>query len=336
MTTARRSASRVSWAAITADGHARISDRRRKPTWLAAAVLLACPLPIAFLAQASPAQAQSVRSLPDSNERALDDARARLSRNAGDVAALRDAIQAAVRLGKLDIAGLYALRAQQLAPKDPVVMAARGAIEIHQGRPKEGLALFAQSDKAGAPQDAFVADRALGYDLVGDQPSAQYYYAMAQRQSPDDEVLRRYALSLAIVGDYDTGDAMLRPLLNVQDRPAWRIHAFMLAINGRATDAKAVLSRILPDALARELGPYMDAMPRLSRAQQAAAANLGLFPALASQGRAAGVQQSAAAPQRPAPVPAARPAPAPRPRIDSNFLDTPSPSSDAEADQHEE
>lgn len=330
MTTARRSASRVSWAAITADGHARIGDRRRKPTWLAAAVLLACLTP------AGPAEAQSVRSLPDSNERALDDARARLSRNAGDVAALRDAIQAAVRLGKLDIAALYALRAQQLAPKDPVVMAARGAIEIQQGRPKEGLALFAQAEKSGAPQDAFVADRALGYDLVGDQPSAQYFYAMAQRQSPDDEVLRRYALSLAIVGDYETGDAMLRPLLNVQDRPAWRIHAFMLAINGRPADAKAVLSRILPDTLARELGPYMDAMPRLSRAQQAAAANLGLFPALAAQGRTASVQPAATPQPRPSPAPAARPAPAPRPRIDSNFLDAPSPSKDADADQHEE
>ncbi|WP_066555833.1 hypothetical protein [Croceicoccus bisphenolivorans] len=279
-----------------------------------------------------------MRTVADSNERALEDARERLGRNAGDVAALRDAIQAAMRLGKLDMAGLYALRAQQLAPKDPVIMAARGAIQIHEGRPKEGLALFAQADKAGVAPDAFVADRALGYDLIGDQPSAQYYYAVARRQSPDDEVLRRYALSLAIIGDFDTGDAMLRPLLNVQDRPAWRIHAFMLAINGRAAEAKDVLATILPAELATQLGPYMDAMPRLSRAQQAAAANLGLFPALAGlpQGVAGQPAMASRAPRRrpdAAPVFGTSAREGRKSGIDSNFLDD---AARSEADDHEE
>lgn len=209
---------------------------------------------------------------------ALENARTRLSRDPADVAALRDGVQAAMRVGLIDLAAAYARRAQQLAPTDAVVMAARGAIEVHRGRPREGLALFAEADRGGAASSTFADDRALGYDLIGDQPSAQYYYAIANRAAPDEETLRRYALSLAISGDFATGDAMLRPLRNTSDRAAWRVHAFMLAIDGRPGEAKEVLRRILPPDLASALGPYMDALPGLSRAQQAAAANLGIFP----------------------------------------------------------
>lgn len=256
---------------------------------------------------ATAAQAQTVRSLPGAEEAALVDARARLAKNAGDVAALRDAVQAAMRLGDIEVAALYASRAQQLAPKDAVITAARGAIEVQRGRPREGLALFAKADAGGVQQHVFAADRALGYDLVGDQPSAQFFYAMAQRQSPDDEVLRRYALSLAISGDFATGSAMLRPLLNVRDRPAARINAFMLAIDGRAADAKRSLAGMVPDVVAQKLGPYLDAMPRLSRAQQAAAANLGLFPMLAALAPAPTAAAEARSPVRsPALVPQAR------------------------------
>ena len=244
-------------------------------------------IPIALGAALTfPVAAQTVRALPNSRESALEDARARLMRDPADIGALRDAAQAAMRLGNVDMAAAYAARAEQLAPGDPVITAARGAVEIHRGRPREGLLLFGQADLAGAPQDAFVADRALGYDLIGDQPSAQYYYSIATRVTHDDEVLRRYALSLAIIGDFATGEAMLRPLLDLQDRAAWRIYAFMLAIDGRPDEAQAVLERILPADMAAELAPYMAEMPVLTRGQQAAAANLGLFPALPQGGTA--------------------------------------------------
>lgn len=276
MTMARRSIFRAFWDGTTAaDRRAAVRGRRR--AWVVASSLL---VSAGIPTLPPPATAQAVRSLPSNNERALRDARERLMRDPADIAALRDATQAAMRLGDVDTAASYAKRAQQLAPGDPVITAARGAVEIHRGRPREGLLLFGQADQMGAPTEAFMADRALGYDLVGDQPSAQYYYALATRATHDDEVLRRYALSLAIVGDYATGDAMLRPLLNVQDRAAWRMHAFMLAIDGRASEAQGVLERILPQEMAAELAPYMIAMPTLSRAQQAAAANLGLFPSL--------------------------------------------------------
>ena len=278
--TVRRSTFRASLAVTTAKRGERPQQRRRGLVGAAAAFLLCC------LALAPGiALAQAVRTIPGTTERALDDARERLGRDPGDVAAMRDAVQAAMRLGQIDMAAAYARRAQQLAPGDAVITASRGAIEVHRGRPREALQLFAQADRAGVDEEAFVADRALAYDLIGDQPSAQYYYALAQRFTPDDEVLRRYALSLAIIGDYDTGEAMLRPLLNVEDPAAWRMHAFMLAISGQAVEARRVLNKMLPSDLALQLGPYMDAMPRLSRAQQAAAANLGLFPALPASAR---------------------------------------------------
>lgn len=316
MTTAPRSTFRGSSVGTTADRGRRGIGRRRPPTGLAAALLVSC-----LLLSAGQAGAQTVRSLPGAEAAALADARARLAKNAGDVAALRDAVQAAMRLGDIEVASLYATRAQQLAPKDAVITAARAAIEVQRGRPREGLALFAKADAGGAAQHVFAADRALGYDLVGDQPSAQFFYAMAQRQSPDDEVLRRYALSLAISGDFATGNAMLRPLLNVRDRPAARINAFMLAIDGRSAEAKRSLNGMVPDIVAQKLGPYLDAMPRLSRAQQAAAANLGLFPTLAAVAPLPAPAAPASAPARsaalvpPAPSAAAKAikvAPAPR------------------------
>lgn len=278
----QRSTFRASLAVKTAKDTLKKRQRRRGPHRVAAALLIAAPAFAIFAAQ--PAAAQVTRVVPGTTERALADARERLIQNPGDVNALRDGVQAALRLGLLNLAASYAERAQQLSPGDGVITAARGAIEVHRARPREGLLLFAEADKIGVPEDVFSSDRALGYDLIGDQPSAQYYYALARRQSPDDETLRRYALSLAIIGDFETGEAMLRPLINVQDSASLRMHAFMLAISGRVAEARKVLEETVPPELAEQLAPYMDAMPRLSRAQQAAAANLGLFPSLASLG----------------------------------------------------
>lgn len=266
----------------------------RRRDRFAAALLLAG---VAASLSAVPAHAQ-FRTPPGTNERALENAQERLKTNGSDVSALRDAIRAAMRLGNLDTAATYARRAQQLAPNDPIIVAANGAIEIHRARPREGLALFSMADKLGAPLDAFAADRALGYDLIGDQPSAQFYYARAHRSAPDDEVLRRYALSLSISGEYETGEAMLKPLLHVQDAAAWRMQAFMLAINGRPAEAREVLGRILPSDLAGSIGPYMDVLPNLSRAQQAAAAHLGLFPSVLPPMSANRAVQAERAPRR--------------------------------------
>ncbi len=287
MTTARSSTSRVSWDGITVNRNTKTKNRRR--AFVAAAVLLAGGVQL----HSPPAAAQAVRTAMDANERALERARDQLSRDPSDLRALREGVQAAMRLGRIDLAATYAQRAQQLAPGDAHITAARGAIEIHRGRPRQGLALFEQADMAGLPENVFVSDRALGYDLLGDQPSAQYYYAIANRLNPNDETLRRYALSLSIIGDYDTGAAMLKPLLNIGDRPAWRMQAFMLAINGRGDEAVEVLNRILPSDVAAELTPYLLQMPNLTRAQQAAAANLGIFPSLAQAGNSAAEAQRA-------------------------------------------
>jgi len=242
-----------------------------------AAWLFVCAALLSAFGSIGSAQAQ-LRALPSVDERALETAQSRLMRSPRDIGALRDALQAAMRLGEVEMAATYAARAQQLAPGDPLVIAARGAIEVNRGRPQEGLLLFAEADAAGAKAEQFVADRALGYDLIGDQPSAQYYYAIGARLAPDDEITRRYALSLAIIGNYVAGEEMLRPLLKAQDRGAWRTYAFMLAIAGRQAEARKVLTSTLPNELAEQLAPYMQSLPILSRAQQAAAANLGIFP----------------------------------------------------------
>lgn len=272
--TARRSTFRAFWGGTTvAERINRTRDRRRGLT--AAAFLLAGSLSLA-----EPAMGDTLRSSSNSDERTLAAARSQLIRDPSDIGALHDAVRAAVRLGQIDIAAAYVERARQVAPKDAFMIAARGAIAVLRGLPNDGLLLFGQADLAGVAIGEFLPERALGYDLIGDQPSAQYYYAAAHTTAPDDEVLRRYALSLAISGDFATGNAMLRPLLDLQDRGAWRIHAFMLAIDGRPDEAQAVLDSTLPENLAAALAPYMAAMPSLSRAQQAAAANLGIFPKL--------------------------------------------------------
>jgi hypothetical protein len=78
---------------------------------------------------------------------------------------------------------------------------------------------------------------------------------------------------------------MLMPLLRKQDKPAWRAHAFALAIAGRTKEAVDTVNAILPGPLAQSVTPYLRYMPRLTRAQQAAAGNLGKFPRASEIGR---------------------------------------------------
>ena len=49
--------------------------------------------------------------------------------------------------------------------------------------------------------------------------------------------------------------------------------------------AKAIADAVMPRTLAQRITPYLEFMPRLTAAQQAAAANLGIFPRAADIGR---------------------------------------------------
>ncbi|QQN74745.1 M48 family metallopeptidase [Croceicoccus sp. YJ47] len=229
-----------------------------------------------------------VQPLPGPDQIALTDARAVLLRDPDNLGALREAAVAAVRLGDPEAALTYVEEAEKHAPADPVIASVRAAILALRGEPQAALDQFAKAEANGAPVADLAADRALAYDLIGDQPSAQYYYRIAaqllqQRDVPPnnyvaDELTRRHALSLAVGGDFAAGDAVLRPLLERQDLSGWRTRAFMLAISGNEREAVALLGTVLPAELAAQISPYMRVMPRLSNAQQVAAATFGRFP----------------------------------------------------------
>ena len=99
------------------------------------------------------------------------------------------------------------------------------------------------------------------------------------------EVRRRFALSLAITGNRSEFERMLYPLLRDEDRAAFRTRAFGLAILGLSDDAVEIADAMMSTDLALRMAPYLRYMPRLTKAQQAAAGNLGAFPAATEIGR---------------------------------------------------
>lgn len=226
------------------------------------------------------AQSRTIRiEDPAADQRQLDDATARLVRDPNDLQAMRDGADAAMRLGEYDVALGFLNRAEVVRPGDAFTRAMRGSVMVQLGQPRMALPMFAEAERMGARPADLAADRGLAHDLLGDQPSAQYYYAIANRIGPEPEVTRRHAFSLAVGGERQAAERMLQPLLQANDPAAWRIKAFMLAVSGRSGEAVAMLYAVLPRQLADNLAPYMRSIPRLSAGQQVAAAHLGIFPA---------------------------------------------------------
>ena len=252
-----------------------------KPTFarVALTLLAGCALAIG-----SPVAAQD--DAISSDQRAYAAAMQRLARYPDDADAMRNAALAAVRLGDLQTAGKLASRASG-GPAASWPEAVQASLMAQRAEARGAVQLFLRAEAAGTDLTDFAAERGLAYDLAGDQPSAQYHYARAMRMGYGGEGLgaeatRRYALSLAISGQFAEGERLLAPLIARQDRSAWRVRAFMLAIAGRTQEAVTVIETILPPALAAQISPYMRQMPSLSRGQQAGAALLGLFPAQVS------------------------------------------------------
>jgi len=260
---------------------------------LCTAAVLVC----AFGGFAEPASAQRrsrpapsvsrpvVQPLPSADGLKLNAALSRLGRNPRDLDALIDAGNAALAMGDVDAAGGFFKRADQVSSKDPRVKAGLGAALVRSGDPLSAIALFDQAEKAGAQASTFAADRGLAYDLVGDNGTAQRLYRLALARGADPEVTRRLALSQAIAGDQKGSEATLLPLLRQQDKAAWRTRTFALAILSETDDAIRTAKTILPGTLAESMTPYLRYMPQLTRAQQAAAANLGDFPRASEIGR---------------------------------------------------
>jgi tetratricopeptide (TPR) repeat protein len=250
---------------------------------------VAFALGAAVVATAPAAHAQTsfevVQPLPDPNTDRLNDALRTLSRSPRSLDALVAAAEASLALDDLDAAGGFIQRAEAVSSDDGRVKAARAAWLTRRQQPVEALRLFAEAEKAGALGDVHLADRGLAYDLVGDNARAQKDYAQALSTGANPAITRRLALSQAIAGDQRASEATLLPLLQRRDLAAYRTRAFALAIMGKSDEAVSIAETMLPDRLSGRIGPYLRYMPRLTRAQQAAAANLGVFPQAAEIGR---------------------------------------------------
>ncbi|WP_271077164.1 tetratricopeptide repeat protein [Aurantiacibacter sp. MUD61] len=254
--------------------------------------LFLCQLTIpAFVAAfpllaASSAQAQEVvQSLPDPAQAELAAAMQRLSRNPENMRALLDAGNASLQLGDFSGALGFFNRAQRIDPNDGEMLAGLGQVAVRRGEGAIAVQLFANAEAAGENMRRHAAARGLAYDLVGNNARAQRYYRQALAREESNDVIRRLALSYAISGDAEASDATLLPLLQRQDRAAYRTRAFALAILGRDEEAVSIAETMLPARLSGRLAPYLRYMPSLTRAQQAAAANLGRFPNASDIGR---------------------------------------------------
>jgi Flp pilus assembly protein TadD len=233
----------------------------------------------------------------------LNQALLRLADNPQDLDSLIVASDAALELGDVEAAVGFLTRADAVSPGNARVKAAIGAALVQNENPYDAIPYFDQAEAAGADLVSIAADRALAFDMVGDQTSAQVYYKLAMDKAPSDEIRRRYAVSLAVSGDRRLAEAVLSPLIQRQDPAAWRARTFVLAITGADDEASAIAYQMMPKDLADGITPYLRYMPRLTAAQQVAAANFGKFPRAADIGRDdPRAAQFAAAPPRHLPM----------------------------------
>ncbi|KRA84248.1 hypothetical protein ASD76_09780 [Altererythrobacter sp. Root672] len=235
----------------------------------------------------SPAvQAQPVvQPLPHPATYRLNEALRQLAQDPRSMNALIDAGQASIALEDPESALGFFRRAEAVNPSDGRVKAGLAAVMVRQGQPLEAIRLFDEAEKAGEAMLLHAPDRGLAFDLIGDNARAQKEYSASLNFAPDPMVIQRLALSQAIGGDQAAADATLLPLLQKSDLSAYRTRAFSLAILGKSEEAVTIAETMLPERLSSRLAPYLRYMPRLTRAQQAAAANLGTFPPAAQIGR---------------------------------------------------
>ncbi|MFM6852794.1 MAG: tetratricopeptide repeat protein, partial [Sphingopyxis sp.] len=208
----------------------------------------------------------------------LTSALARVAANSRDWNSLSIAGQSALVLGDPRAALGFLVRAEALAPQDATVKAALGAAMVQLENPEGAMRYFDAAVAAGGLDRAYLADRGLAFDMLGNQTRAQGDYAVAMQSAPSDELTRRMAISLGISGQSERAVQLLAPLLRTQDRAAWRSRAMIVAMNGHAEEARQIAQATMPAQLAQGLDPYFGLMDRLTPAQLAAASHFGRFP----------------------------------------------------------
>ncbi len=254
---------------------------------LTAALMLALPLPGYAAAAAQDVVSQPVvQSLPSPEVQRLNRALVALAKAPRDRDALLEAGQAALGVEDIEAAIGFFGRAAEIDPGHPGVAHGLAGVYLRSGRAGEALTQFELALAGGVPEREVLTDQALTLDLVGENAAAQAGYVRALELDPaNDEARRRLAVSFAITGNRARFEETLRPLLDQRDTAAQRARAFGLAILGDGERAAAIVEQVMPRDLAVRLVPYLGYMPRLTRQQQAAAANLGIFPRAADIGR---------------------------------------------------
>lgn len=234
--------------------------------------------PRPYLESAATSGSELRQPLPPAAAADLTEAVQRLAANQNDAEALLLAGRASLRLEDFDAAMGFFTRARDLGTTGGRAKAGLAAALVYRNMPNDALRLFAEADAEGDSLENFVADYGLALDLLGDNVRAQTYYRNALRVEEDEEITRRLAISQAIGGDQGASEMTLLPLLQRQDLAAYRARAFALAALGRTEEAVAIAEAVMPASLAARIAPFLRNMPRLTRAQQAAAANFGHFP----------------------------------------------------------
>ncbi len=239
------------------------------------AARLAIAIPV--LLASSHLRAQPVQTMPGPTPEA--DALAAdmriLGSNPFDLQALISAGERTLKLGDMEAAAAFFQRAERINPGDGRIKAGKARTLVQLGRPGEALRLFDEAEAAGYNIAPIAADRALAYDLIGEQERAQRTYRAALKRQGDEETQRRYALSLGISGKRDAALVVLEGLLRRSDRAAWRVRAFVLAMNGDVPGANKIAASMLPSEMATGLEPFFQILPRLAPADRAFAVHFG-------------------------------------------------------------
>jgi Flp pilus assembly protein TadD len=238
---------------------------------------LTAALALVLATAASAASAQGVvQALPGTTDAdKLGDVMRQLASNPRDVDALIKAGDLSMGLGDLSGAAALFARAEKVNPRDGRAKAGMASILVRSERPGEALRYYAQAEGLGLDPRKFAADRGLAYDLIGQQDRAQRDYRVALRDAPDDETIRRYALSLGISGKPELAIQQLNPLLLKSDRGAWRSRAFIIAMNGDVAGAEKIATTMMPAGTAQGLQPFFQRLPSLPASDRAFAVHFG-------------------------------------------------------------
>lgn len=200
-----------------------------------------------------------------------------LAESPRNLSALTGAGKAALELGDAQAAATFYARAEEIAPRDGRIKAGMGSAFLAMEQAEAALKFFEDARALGAPEGEFAADRGLAHDLLGNPAQAQRDYALAMRMNDNDEVRRRMALSRAISGDRAGALSVIDAQLRRQDRSAWRVRAFVLALTGDAKGATEATRAVMP-AQASAMQPFLTRLPTLRPAERAMAVHFGRFP----------------------------------------------------------